>query len=240
MSYNAEIEEIRSLLSKYYEGATTVDEERRLITLFAQVGRDNLPEDLTADWVMFSGLEVMDRIDSTVEVPAELAESIEGYAVVEGAEHHKRTLWAGVKRFVAYAAVAAVFAGVIFTTVRMSQNSNLPVNVSSNIASSMPHNTDTTRHTVAGLADGSSTAAVDNSNADTEQVMVAAVHQEAGTSHRKKVNVRSYRTVTDVDEAIAITRRCTELLARGGNESNRVLEAVDTHVDQVYQIINKI
>ncbi|MDE6309387.1 MAG: hypothetical protein K2L81_04255, partial [Muribaculaceae bacterium] len=70
MNYNAEIIEIKSLLSKYYDGATTTVEERRLKTLFAQVGRDNLPEDLIAEWVLFSGLEAIELQDSEIEVPA--------------------------------------------------------------------------------------------------------------------------------------------------------------------------
>ncbi|MDE6321976.1 MAG: hypothetical protein K2L93_06715 [Muribaculaceae bacterium] len=242
MNYNAEIIEIKSLLSKYYDGATTTVEERRLKTLFAQVGRDNLPEDLIAEWVLFSGLEAIELQDSEIEVPAELIKSLESYDVVEKSNglniEPKRP---AIKKFVAFAAAAAVLVGVIFTTVRFSKDKNLPNPSNVGVITLLSHKADTiTTEDASCDVENPQQNVTEISVNNSKQELVAAVANKNVRMRAKQGTDGVYRTVTDVDEAIAIAQRCTELLGRGGNQSTRVLEEVDSQVDQVYQQIIKI
>ncbi len=83
MTYNMTIEQIKSLLSRFYEGQTTPDEERQLADFFTHKGydhsvdfrREDVPEDLQQDKQLFLMLaQVSDQ-----EMPTDIAEEITAF-----------------------------------------------------------------------------------------------------------------------------------------------------------------
>lgn len=69
MTYNMTIEQIKSLLSRFYEGQTTPDEERLLADFFR---REDVPEELQEDKQLFLMLAQI----SDQEMPADIADEI--------------------------------------------------------------------------------------------------------------------------------------------------------------------
>ena len=72
MTYNMNIEQIKSLLSRFYEGQTTPEEERQLVTFFR---REDVPEDLQQDKQLFLLLAQT----SEQEMPQDIADEITAF-----------------------------------------------------------------------------------------------------------------------------------------------------------------
>jgi len=72
MTYNMTIEQIKSLLSRFYEGQTTPEEERLLADFFR---REDVPEDLQQDKQLFLMLAQI----SDQEMPTDIAEEITAF-----------------------------------------------------------------------------------------------------------------------------------------------------------------
>ncbi len=72
MTYNMTIEQIKSLLSRFYEGQTTPEEERQLADFFR---REDVPEDLQQDRQLFLMLAQV----SEQEMPQDIADEIAAF-----------------------------------------------------------------------------------------------------------------------------------------------------------------
>ncbi len=72
MTYNMTIEQIKSLLARFYEGQTTPEEERLLADFFR---REDVPEDLQQDKQLFLLLAQT----SDQEMPQDIAEEITAF-----------------------------------------------------------------------------------------------------------------------------------------------------------------
>lgn len=72
MTYNMTIEQIQSLLSRFYEGQTTPEEERLLADFFH---REDVPEELQEDKQLFLMLAQI----SDQEMPTDIAEEITAF-----------------------------------------------------------------------------------------------------------------------------------------------------------------
>lgn len=72
MTYNMTIEQVQSLLSRFYEGQTTPEEERLLA---AYLRREDVPEELQEDKQLFLMLAQI----SDHEMPADIAEEITAF-----------------------------------------------------------------------------------------------------------------------------------------------------------------
>ena len=72
MRYNMTIEQIKSLLSRFYEGQTTPEEERQLVAFFR---REDVPEDLQQDKQLFLLLAQT----SEQEMPQDIADEITAF-----------------------------------------------------------------------------------------------------------------------------------------------------------------
>ena len=72
MTYNMNIEQVKSLLSRFYEGQTTPEEERQLVAFFH---REDVPEDLQQDKQLFLLLAQT----SEQEMPQDIADEITAF-----------------------------------------------------------------------------------------------------------------------------------------------------------------
>ena len=72
MTYDMNIEQVKSLLSRFYEGQTTPEEERQLAAFFR---REDVPEDLQQDKQLFLLLAQT----SEQEMPQDIAEEITAF-----------------------------------------------------------------------------------------------------------------------------------------------------------------
>ena len=77
MTYNMTIEQIKSLLSRFYEGQTTPDEERLLAAYFR---REDVPEDLQQDKQLFLLLAQTSDQEMPQDIaPQDIAEEITAF-----------------------------------------------------------------------------------------------------------------------------------------------------------------
>ena len=72
MTYDMNIEQVKSLLSRFYEGQTTPEEERQLVAFFR---REDVPEDLQQDKQLFLLLAQA----SEQEMPQDIADEITAF-----------------------------------------------------------------------------------------------------------------------------------------------------------------
>ena len=96
MTYNMTIEQIKSLLSRFYEGQTTPEEERLLADFFR---REDVPEELQEDKQLFLMLAQI----SDQEMPTDIAEEITAFVnnlgqtekkpVLSEEKHHKGIIY---------------------------------------------------------------------------------------------------------------------------------------------------
>lgn len=85
MTYNMTIEQIKSLLARFYEGQTTPEEERLLADFFR---REDVPEDLQQDKQLF--LLLVQASDQ--EMPQDIAEEITAFVNNLGQTERKPVL----------------------------------------------------------------------------------------------------------------------------------------------------
>ena len=96
MTYNMTIEQIKSLLARFYEGQTTPEEERLLADFFH---REDVPEELQEDKQLFLMLAQI----SDQEMPTDIAEEITAFVnnlgqtekkpVLSEMKHHKGIIY---------------------------------------------------------------------------------------------------------------------------------------------------
>lgn len=105
MKYRADIEEIRRLLTRYYSGESTVEEEEAILDFFIGQPTTEIPTDLKADAELFKALPTL-----CAEVPADLLAEID--TAVESEKKKKRSirLWT----WVSCSAAAVIIIFVIF------------------------------------------------------------------------------------------------------------------------------
>lgn len=97
------VDEIRLLLEKFYDGATSCEEEQLLKDFFAQ--EVDLPEDLEADRSVFATLsEVEDEAVPAIEIPEDLESEINAIIDREVKKSRPKIQWADWKRFAGIAA----------------------------------------------------------------------------------------------------------------------------------------
>ena len=121
------INEIKALLEKFYQGETTLDEEKLLQKYFANSEADT--ESFAAEKYLFSKLNLAENIETPSDLTKKIAAKID-------AENKKSRM----KTFVSYAAlrtisIAACFALLISVTATLFFKSEKPVyiaNVSTN------------------------------------------------------------------------------------------------------------
>lgn len=115
------ISEIRELLARYYEGETSLSDERRLRRLLAETAP--LPADLEEERMLFAA--IAEASEAEVKAPADLsgriAEAIAAESRAEKARKRSR-LW----RFAAVACAAAASVAAIFITARDAERISVP------------------------------------------------------------------------------------------------------------------
>lgn len=101
------IENIRILLHKFYEGATTPEEEETLESFFNDTSDSNIHIDMVEDKRFFSELKDMHPVPSDTDIPGDLLEKINGIvsgsAIVQTSGKRKNPL-----KIFAYSSVAAI------------------------------------------------------------------------------------------------------------------------------------
>lgn len=120
-THETDIQTVRALLDRYYDGACTPGEERRLRDFFAAAEHSALPPDLQADAAMMSALNEADDNLCMMADPDKIAEAYMSAATVikkgRGRRSRLMMLWNPAAAAIIAAVVATVF---VFTAPKNS------------------------------------------------------------------------------------------------------------------------
>lgn len=211
MTHIKDINEIRRLIARYYDGSCSPDEELELEEYFCLTPDSELPDDLRADAAMFRALAMAGSSDD-IELPAGLDERLD--AVTADAPVRRKPL---IIRYLSIAAAAAVVIVIGISLLTLSRPAEQPADEQM-IAANGPAVVKVAPDTLA------------EAPADSASVFVEAVSGEAD----------SYRVIDDPEEAARITSEALSLLRDKMAVANGRIRHADKKINKISTTLNNI
>lgn len=211
MTHINDINEIRRLIARYYDGSCSPDEELELEEYFCLTTDSELPDDLRADAAMFRALAMAADSDD-IELPAGLDERLD--AVTADAPVRRKTV---IIRYLSIAAAAAVVIAIGISLLTLSRPAEQPNN----------------EQMIAANGSTANVVVVDtvpDTPADSTSVFVEAVSGETD----------SYRVVDDPEEAARITSEALSLLRDKMAVANGRIRHADKKINKISTTLNNI
>lgn len=211
MTHINDINEIRRLIARYYDGSCSPDEELELEEYFCLTPDSELPDDLRADAAMFRALAMAAGSDD-IELPAGLDERLD--AVTADAPVRRKTV---IIRYLSIAAAAAVVIVIGISLLTLSR----------------PAEQTTDEQMIAVNGSTANVVVVDtvpDTPADSTSVFVEAVSGETD----------SYRVVDDPEEAARITSEALSLLRDKMAVANGRIRHADNKINKISTTLNNI
>ncbi|MDE6342733.1 MAG: hypothetical protein K2K93_10475 [Muribaculaceae bacterium] len=238
MKSELDIDKLRSLLHKYYEGETTPEEEALICSCFSE-GAEDIPQDLTDDRIFFSSMKELSSCSAAPEIPDDLLgkinRSIAEKSSVVSDERKKR--WRH-SFFIAGAAAAACLvlaAGIGFITIPDIHKPPTP---------------DGLAETPTATKTNAPTAISKRSDAKTTAETTGQKPQSAAAELQKNTKVTEsgvspnaadgYMEITDPEEARKIIMEIGRLLSNNTRQTNEAIRMVETTVDEYKEITKSI
>lgn len=211
MTHINDINEIRRLIARYYDGSCSPDEELKIEEYFCLTPDSELPDDLRADAAMFRALAIAGSIDD-IELPTGLDERLD--AVTADAPVRRKPV---IIRYLSIAAAAAVVIAIGIGLLNLSRPAKQP-NDEQMIAVNSMNDNDVVVDTVP------------DTPADSASVFVEAVSVEAD----------SYRVVDDPEEAARLTSEALNLLRDKMAVANGRIRHADNKINKISTTLNNI
>lgn len=211
MTHINDINEIRRLIARYYDGSCSPDEELELEEYFCLTPDSELPDDLRADAAMFRALAMAADSDD-IELPADLDERLD--AVTADAPVRRKPI---IIRYLSIAAAAAVVIAIGIGLLNLSRPAEQPAD----------------EQMIAVNGSTTVTVAPDTlteAPADSAAVFVKAVTDETDT----------YRVIDDPEEAARITSEALSLLRDKMAVANGRIRHADKKINKISTTLNNI
>lgn len=211
MTHINDINQIRRLIARYYDGSCSPDEELKLEEYFCLTTDSELPDDLRADAAMFRALSMTCSSDD-IELPTGLDERLD--AVTDNSRVRRKPV---IIRYLSLAAAAALVLTVGIGLLTLSRPAEQTTDEQMIAANSMNDN--------AVVVD-----TVPDTPADSASVFVEAVSVEAD----------SYRVVDDPEEAARLTSEALNLLRDKMAVANGRIKHADNKINKISTTLNNI
>lgn len=211
MTHINDINEIRRLIARYYDGTSSPDEELKIEEYFCLTPDSELPDDLRADAAMFRALAMAGSSDD-IELPTGLDKRLD--AVTADAPVRRKPV---IIRYLSIAAAAAVVLAIGIGLLNLSRPAEQPADeqmIAVNGSTANVVITDT----------------VPGAPADSTSVFVEAVGGETD----------SYRVVYDPEEAARITSEALSLLRDKMAVANGRIKHADNKINKISTTLNNI
>ena len=211
MTHINDINQIRRLIARYYDGSCSPDEELELEEYFCLTPDSELPDDLRADAAMFRALAMAAGSDD-IELPAGLVERLD--AITADAPVRRKPV---IIRYLSIAAAAAVVIAIGIGLLNLSR----------------PAEQTTDEQMIAVNGSTANVVVVDtvpDTPADSTSVFVEAVSGETD----------SYRVVDDPEEAARITSEALSLLRDKMAVANGRIRHADNKINKISTTLNNI
>lgn len=111
MENNRDINNIRPLLQRFYEGETSREEEQILEAFFSDTSADDMPDDMVADMKMFSAMKALRPTAEESELPSDLLSKLD--EIVASPAHPKKRRLPLILRYSSIAAAAALLWAIV-------------------------------------------------------------------------------------------------------------------------------
>ncbi|MDE6279052.1 MAG: hypothetical protein K2M05_03685 [Paramuribaculum sp.] len=218
MNNNFDINHIRLLLGKYYEGATSLTEEEQLAAFFNEADDNLIPKDMLADKKLFAAMKELQPRLSESEIPGDLIGMID--EIISQPEVKQSSADNGKKPrlFIRYSALAAA-AALLWAIITLmpdfaNKNADMPVELTAEVVVHSPAGEyDDTATTLSVAASTDITADEENDN---------------------------YIEITDPEEARKIVTEIGMLLAQNLDRSNEAISQIGTTFNNYKEITKTI
>lgn len=211
MTHINDINQIRRLIARYYDGTSSPDEELELEEYFCLTPDSELPDDLRADAAMFRALAMAGSSDD-IELPTGLDKRLD--AVTADAPVRRKPV---IIRYLSIAAAAAVVIAIGISLLTLSRPAEQPADEQM-IAVNGPAVVKVATDTLA------------EAPADSTSVFAEAVSGETD----------SYRVVDDPEEAARITSEALSLLRDKMAVANGRIRHADKKINKISTTLNNI
>lgn len=211
MTHINDINQIRRLIARYYDGASSSDEELELEEYFCLTPDSELPDNLRADAAMFRALAMAGSSDD-VELPAGFDERLD--AVIADAPTRSKPV---IIKYLSIAAAAALVIAIGISLLNLSRPAEQP-----NDEQMIAVNGSTINVVI--------TDTVPGAPADSASVFVEAVSGEDD----------SYRVVDDPEEAARISSEALSLLRDKMAVANGRIRHADNKINKISTTLNNI
>lgn len=211
MTHINDINEIRRLIARYYDGSCSPDEELKIEEYLCLTPDSELPDDLRTDAAMFRALAMAGSSDD-IELPDGLDERLD--AVTADAPVRRKPV---IIRYLSIAAAAAVVIAIGISLLNLSRPAEQP-----NDEQMIAVNGSTINVVI--------TDTVPDTHADSTSVFVEAVSGETD----------SYRVVDDPEEAARITSEALSLLRDKMAVANGRIRHADNKINKISTTLNNI
>lgn len=239
MNRNLDIDKLRSLLQKYYDGETSPEEEMLIITFFSKTEAEYIPQDLTDDRQLFLSMKELlsSRID--MEIPDDLLGKI-NRGIMDNAIIASRDKKKNRKKPFVYSAVAAVACLMLVLGLRYNAStSGLMHKAPDNMAKTPSV---TIKDTISIIAEPF-VAKLHSEPSERKPSTDAPVHQTkhavAGIDVSPEVD-DGYIEITDPEQAREIILEIGRLLANNSIKTNEAIHMVENTVEDYKEITKSI
>lgn len=222
MKNNYDINEIRLLLEKYYEGVTSLTEEEQLAAFFNEADDDRIPKDMIADKKLFATMRELQPRSVDSEIPGDLIGKID--KLISQPETQKTSVGNGKKRhhFIRYSAIAAA-AALLWAIVTLmpdfgNKKAEMPVEHTAKAAMHSPV----------------------NEYDDTTATLSVAESTDINTTSSAGEDIDNYIEITDPEEARKIALEIGMLLAQNIDRSNEAISQIGTTFNNYKEITKSI
>lgn len=239
MNNNFDMDKLRFLLHKYYEAETSPEEEKLLMAFFSETDAENIPQDLTADRILFSSMKELLPCQTDLEAPDGLLEKI--YQNIRITPHNVsmdvKEKW---KKPFLYAVIAAIACLVLSLGIRYFAISNISKPPVTKYVVEAPSFSTGNSPTVISDSVKAPTGSKSSDQKPSVTPPVSQSNQSVAETGVSPNEAEGYIEITDPEEAQKIVMEIGRLLANNSRETNEAIRLVENTVDEYKEISKSI
>lgn len=231
------IDNIRTVLHKYYEGETTLEEEMHLEAYFRDTPSREIPEDLALDRRIFTSLVSFHPSVSGMEVPDDLFERI-SEILVSNADRHNNKIQRNRTIRIGYVIAAACACLILILGIRwMTTETDIP-------AKTLKYASEPTVKLTDPPSEPSPREKSVPETSKTPSISTAVIHRRSNTIPENADEPNrledGFIEITDPEEAEKIVMEIGRLLASNTQKTNEAIQLLDKTVDEYKEITKSI
>lgn len=233
MKSTLDITTVEKLLSKYYDGTSTTADQKTLIDFFSKDDQPELPTHMQIDAKIFRQMALLDKAVDNVAIPDDLP-----YTIEQATFRHERRVWHSIRRYATLTAAASLIGAVtwIATDTIDRAGAERSVSLSPTVTATATSETQTPpppaeihhQPLLASTEESPRTTGHDKTQSSPDSTQPASTQESP------------YHEVTNLDEAMKITRRISHIMSTGGATSTKAGKKVDETITDIVKKIDKV